>query len=73
MADECTDSLNKEQLVICIRWIDDHLEPHENFIGFDKVDDITANTVVAAIKDALTCLNLSLQNVEDSVMMVPAQ
>ena len=58
MADECTDSSNKEQLVICIRWIDDHLDPHEDFIGLYKVDNITADTLVAAIKDVLTCLNL---------------
>ena len=61
MADECTDSSNKEQLVICIRWIDDHLDPHEDFNGLYKVDNITADTLVAAIKDVLICLNLSLQ------------
>ena len=61
MADECTDSSNKKQLIICIRWIDDHLDPHEDFIGLYKVDNITADTLVAAIKDVLICLNLSLQ------------
>ena len=49
MSDECTDSSNREQLVICIRWIDDQLEPHEDFIGLYQVDDIRADTLVAVI------------------------
>ena len=60
MCDECTDSSNREQVVICIRWINDELEPHEDFIGLYMVDDIRANTVVAVIKDTLLRINLSL-------------
>ncbi len=33
MADECTDSANKEQVVICFRWVDHELEVHKDFIG----------------------------------------
>ena len=33
MVDETTDISNKEQLVICIRWVDKSLQPHEEFIG----------------------------------------
>ena len=32
MCDECTDPSNREQVVLCIRWINDELEPHEDFI-----------------------------------------
>ena len=60
MCDECTDSSNREQVVICIRWINDELEPHEDFIGLYMVDDIRANTVVAVIKDTLLRISLSL-------------
>ena len=47
ICDECTDSSNREQVVLCIRWINDELEPHEDFIGLYKVDNILANTIVA--------------------------
>ena len=29
MCDECTDAANREQLVVCIRWVDCDLEVHE--------------------------------------------
>ena len=32
-ADEVTDSSNKEQVVVCIRWVDDKFEAHEDFVG----------------------------------------
>ena len=53
MSDECTDASNREQLVICIRWVDSNLEPHEEFVGLYKIDDIKADTIVAAIRDTL--------------------
>ena len=31
MVDETTDASNKEQVVICFRWVDDKLEGHEEF------------------------------------------
>ena len=36
MCDECTDSSNREQLSVCIRWINSELEPQEDLIGFIK-------------------------------------
>ena len=36
MADECTHSANKE-LVLRFRWVDDHLEVHEELIGLYQV------------------------------------
>ena len=38
MADECTDSANKEQLVLS--WVDHKLEVHEDFIGLYNISDI---------------------------------
>ena len=32
MADECADISNKEQLVICIRWVDENLATHEDLL-----------------------------------------
>ena len=37
---EYTDISNKEQLTICIRWVDKELEAHEDFLGFYTVPDI---------------------------------
>ena len=39
LADETTDASNRQQLVVCIRWIDDGLQAHEDFIGLYKIDN----------------------------------
>ena len=61
MCDECCDVSNREQLVICIRWVDSKLQAHEEFIGMYVLSDIKSNTIVAVVKDTLTMLNLSLK------------
>ena len=61
MSDECCDVSNKEQLVVCIRWVDSKLQAHEEFIGMHIVSDIKSDTIVAAIRDTLTRLNISLK------------
>ena len=62
MADEVTDSSNREQVAICLRWIDEKFNAHEGFIGLHKVESIQANALVAVLKDILLRLNLSLAN-----------
>ena len=62
MADECSDVSNKEQLTICIRWVDKHLKDHESFIGLYQVDGITADSLTHAIKVVLTQIALDLSN-----------
>lgn len=44
MADEVKNSANKEQFVICFRWIDDLVEVHEDYIGLYYVDNIRKKT-----------------------------
>lgn len=34
MGDETTDCSNHEQFVVCLRWVDDDLQVHEDFIFF---------------------------------------
>lgn len=63
LVDETTDSSNREQVVICLRWVDDAFEAHEEFIGVYQVDSITANTLVKVIKDVLLRMNLPLKKV----------
>ena len=70
MADECTNSSNQEQFTLCIRWVDEPLTDHEDFIGLYHVASIDANTIVATIKDVLLRLSLTLSDAEDNVMMV---
>ena len=50
IVDEYTDISNKEQLTICIRWIDKSLEVHEDFLGFFNIPDTGAETIVSVIK-----------------------
>ena len=45
IADEYTDIANKEQLSICVRWIDNKLESHEDFLGFYEIPDIKSQTI----------------------------
>jgi hypothetical protein len=58
MADETADVSNKEQVVICIRWVDDDLEINEEFIGLYQVGTIDAATLTKVISDVLLRLNL---------------
>ena len=44
ICDEYTDISNKEQLTICIRWVDKELEAQEDFLGFYNIPDIDAET-----------------------------
>ena len=60
MADECTDVSNKEQFVICIRWVDTDLCDHEDIIGLHQVNGIDSSTLVATIQDVLLRLGLSI-------------
>ena len=60
MANETTDISNQEQLVLCLRWVDDKFDVHEEFIGLYDITSTSANTVVAAIKDALLRMNRSV-------------
>ena len=56
--DECVDCANNEQLVICLRYVDGDLEVRRVYRTFYKCEDITANTIVAVLKDSLLRLNL---------------
>ena len=50
LCDECTDVGNKEQLTLCVGWID-KLEAHEDFLGFVNIPNIRADIIEAVIKD----------------------
>lgn len=48
------------QVVLVLRWVDDDLCAHEEFIGLYKVSSIEASSLVSVIKDTLLRMNLSL-------------
>jgi len=60
MADEGDDVTNQQQLTVCLRWVDDSLEVHEDFLCLYSIPDTTADTITAAIKDVLHEMNLHL-------------
>ena len=60
MVDECVDSSNKEQLVLCFRYVDNEMVTHEDFVGLYECPNITANTIVSAIEDVMLRLNLNI-------------
>ena len=61
-ASECTDSSNKEQFTLCIHRVDESLIDHEDFIGLYEIPRIDSDTLVAAIKDILLRMSLSLSD-----------
>ena len=62
MADEVTDSSNRVQVVVCLRWVDQHFEPHEEFVGLHVVNIVASDMITAVLKDVLLRMNLSLSN-----------
>jgi len=53
MADETADISNQEQLVLCIRWVDDDLTAHEEFIGLYPLARTQASNIVEVIQVAM--------------------
>ena len=51
---------NKEQFTIRIKWIDEVLEDHEDYIGLYETATIDANSHVAATQDTLLRMNIQL-------------
>ena len=53
MVDETTDVSNKEQVVVCFRWVDSNLESHEEFVGLYVTETIQSSMLVQIIHDIL--------------------
>lgn len=60
MVDETTDVSNHEQVVLCLRWVDECFSVHEEFIGLYFIEKISADSLVQVIKDVLLRMNLTL-------------
>ena len=62
LVDETADTSNKEQMVLCMRWVDENLIPHEEFISLHAIPDTSADEIVVIIKDILLRMNLRIEN-----------
>ena len=60
MVDETTNVSNKEQVVICLRWVDAQLTTHEDFIGV--VESIEARALLQVIHDVLLRHNININS-----------
>lgn len=60
MVDETTDAANKEQVVVCLRWVDDIFEAHEIFVGLYEVESTEASAIFFLIRDVLKRFNISI-------------
>ena len=56
------DETDKEQMVPCMRCVDENLIPHEEFIGLHAIPGKSADEIVAFIKDILLRMNLRIEN-----------
>ena len=73
MSDETADKSNTEQLVICLRWVDDNLEANEEIIGLQPLKGTSADDVFPVIKDVLLRLNLNISDARANVMLRQGQ
>ena len=62
MADESTDVSNEEKVVIGIRWIDDNLIAHEDFVSLKPVAKCTSKMIVNVIKETINQMRLKVSN-----------
>ena len=60
---DCTQDINRtEQESMCLRFVDDELNPCEEFVGFYSVDGTTGKMLASCVKDCLLRYQLPLAN-----------
>ena len=62
MIDETTDLSNTEQMILCLRYVDDDLGVHEEVLGLHSLESTSAESIVSTAKDVLLRLNLRINN-----------
>ena len=60
LADEATDTSNKEQPVICIRWVDEEFKIHEDPVELIDLPKTDSATISSALKDCLIRFSLPI-------------
>lgn len=62
MADETRDVSNREQLVVCLRWVGEDYEVHEDMVGLTQLANTTANVIYENLKLCLLQFGIPLEN-----------
>ena len=62
MINKTTDQSNKDQVVLVLRWVNEKLEAHDEFIGLYMTSSITADLLVSVIKDTPLRMNLKIEH-----------
>jgi hypothetical protein len=63
IADETTDSSHREQLCLCIRYVDEsHATVKEEFLGFIGMNDLSAQSIATEILTRIGELGLQIEN-----------
>jgi len=62
LADETADVSRIEQLVVCVRTVNDNLEANENVLGLHELSSCDAETITTTIKDILIRFELNINN-----------
>ena len=60
LADETRDVANREQLVVCLRWVSECYEVFEDPVGLMEVPNTKADTLLKVMKDIFIRFNLPL-------------
>ncbi len=63
MVDETTDMANIEQVVVCLRWVNEIFEVQEEFVGLYQVESVHSEKIYQVITDILLRLNLCMSKV----------
>uniref|UniRef100_H3AM22 DUF4371 domain-containing protein n=1 Tax=Latimeria chalumnae TaxID=7897 RepID=H3AM22_LATCH len=62
MVHESTDISNTEQLVFCVRYVDDDLNTHEEFIGMHNLESTSAASIINTIEDIMLRMSIQLKD-----------
>lgn len=62
MVDETTDKANIQQVTFCVRWVDESLDPQEDFIGLHSTNCTDVEPLFKIIQDIMLRGNLAFQN-----------
>ncbi|XP_004980698.1 uncharacterized protein LOC101771994 [Setaria italica] len=72
-ADESSDISHKEQLALCLRYVDKLGRPCEHFIGVVHVDDTTSLSLKEAIEGLLVSHGLTMTQIRGQVLVAVAK
>ena len=61
IADEARDVSSKEQLSLCLRYINKHLIVNEHFVGFSDLSELNAKALSEKIVEVLTKLGMDIK------------